>query len=65
KICRRIFSTSFVRCCLKKKFRDNCQQQKEICKTILNTPKLRQVFLEELESYKDKNITTLMAYGIK
>jgi len=32
---------------------------------VLNTPKLRQVFLEELESYKDNNITTLMAYGIK
>ena len=49
----------------KKKYRDNCKQQKEICETILNTPNLKQVFLEELASYKDKNINTLKAYGFK
>ena len=49
----------------KNKYRDKCKQQKEICETILNTPNLKKVFLEELESYKDKNINTLKAYGFK
>ena len=48
----------------KKKFRDNCKQQKEICEAILNTPNLKQVFLEELESYKEKNIALLQEYGL-
>ena len=47
----------------KKKFRDNRKQQKEICETILNTPKLKQVFSEELERYKEKNINVLIAHG--
>ena len=47
----------------KKIFRDNCKQQKEICETILNTPKLKQVFSEELERYKEKNINVLIAHG--
>lgn len=49
----------------KKKFRDNRKQQKGICETILNTPKLKQVFSEELERYKEKNINVLIAYGFK
>ena len=47
----------------KKKFRDNRKQQKGICGTILNTPKLKQVFSEELERYKEKNINVLIAHG--
>ena len=47
----------------KKKFRDNRKQQKGICETILNTPKLKQVFSEELERYKKKNINVLIAHG--
>ena len=47
----------------KKKFRDNRKQQKGICETILNTPKLKQVFSEELERYKEKNINVLIAHG--
>ena len=47
----------------KKKFRDDRKQQKGICEKILNTPKLKQVFSEELERYKEKNINVLIAHG--